>query len=120
MGDLKYPPQEKKKSKQTDNMRHAMASGPSNNACILWELSKLNYVLLISTLGNVAFSIATCTVKTKLSCTVGSLTPATTYYVKVQAVANGNVSAFSNIVIITTNTSSKSQILYKPYLPIDT
>lgn len=66
-------------------------------------------VLLISTTGQHGFKQTTCTVLKDTFCTLGNLSPATTYYFKVLAYSKDHKdSVFSNVAFATTNTSSKS------------
>ena len=71
-----------------------------------------------SSSGNTGFRNITCASFTALSCIVGNLLPATTYYFKVSSVTADKESPMSNIAFATTNTSGKSQFppfLYKWY-----
>ena len=63
----------------------------------------------ISTSGNVGYQESSCASKLmSTSCTVNGLTPATTYYFKVQAVnTQSDVGPYSDFAVATTNTSSK-------------
>lgn len=63
----------------------------------------------ISTSGNVGYQESSCASKSmSTSCTVNGLTPATTYYFKVQAVhTQDDVGPYSDFAVATTNTSSK-------------
>ena len=68
----------------------------------------LSLAFSISSSGNVGYQEASCARLTSTSCTVDKLTPATTYYFKVQAVnAQGDKGPLSDFAVATTNTTSK-------------
>ncbi|KAL9980873.1 hypothetical protein ACROYT_G009512 [Oculina patagonica] len=59
-----------------------------------------------STLGSSGFQQTSCAVTTTTTCTVGNLSPATTYYFKVKASTKDQESAFSNVAFAMTNVTT--------------